>query len=530
MVNRGFALVAFALVSLHAASGSAQAPHDASRADILATSPPGPGVDTREPREHKQGEMTPASAKASAPEADQERPEPGGEPAVERANRPSDPATAGQAEQEAPRDGVSGPAAIARDAAGKSEEAAPVAQPLDPAQGPAQTPAAMSQAAGTASEEQARRPEDITITLATWQSAYNQAQQRALLEPFTEDTGYNLEVVRHGGDMSAVTAERARKGGWDLVELSAEAATRGCAEGWLASITPGALPKGVEGDSAEADYLPGALLPCAAASAAWSAVTVYDTRASLEQPPKSIAALFDLPQFPGARAFPKQAPYLLEFALMAEGVPPGDVYSVLATRAGQDRAFAKLSAIRHAIRWWENAAKALDLFAAGAPDIAEDVVMGIAFNGRVFTSVARAPGALRILWDGQIHQFNYWAIPESAPEPRAARALLRYVSLPERQARLTQWFPYGPPRKSALPLVGQHAEIDIDMAAFVPTMPRNMQTTLRFDPRFWQTHGTAIKQRFAAWLAQPKPSAPLDQLIPPTPVKAVRPRVEMTDR
>ena len=38
----------------------------------------------------------------------------------------------------------------------------------------------------------------------------------------------------------------------------------------------------------------------------------------------------------------KRSELNLEFALLADGVAPADVYTVLATQEGQDRAFAKL--------------------------------------------------------------------------------------------------------------------------------------------------------------------------------------------
>ncbi|WP_170144323.1 extracellular solute-binding protein [Dichotomicrobium thermohalophilum] len=391
----------------------------------------------------------------------------------------------------------------------------------DPAQETADETAPLAQPEPEPASQNARRPEDITLTVATWNSAYTAAQQRALFAPFTEETGHSLETVSHG-DLMRLSAEMVTAEGWDLVELDAQTARRGCDEGWLARIDAADLPASVEGDPAAADYLPGALMSCAVGSAAWSAVVVHDPRAAFEEAPQRITDLFALERFPGKRALPRQAPYVLELALLADGVPPSEIYDVLATPAGQDRAFARLSAVRHAIVWWDEASKALEPFASAGPDDIDDVVMGVAFNGRVFTSAVRARQWLRILWDGQIYRFNYWATPTSAPNAEAARRLLRFVSLPERQARLTRWFPYGPVRKSALPLVGQHAEIDLDMADFVPTMPRNMAGALRFDQAFWDEHGEALKARFAEWLKLPTPQVPADQFVPPTPVKALR--------
>lgn len=40
---------------------------------------------------------------------------------------------------------------------------------------------------------------------------------------------------------------------------------------------------------------------------------------------------------------------------MADGVAPKDVYGVLATKEGQDRAFKKLDEIKSSIQWWRRA-------------------------------------------------------------------------------------------------------------------------------------------------------------------------------
>ena len=52
--------------------------------------------------------------------------------------------------------------------------------------------------------------------------------------------------------------------------------------------------------------------------------------------------LFDLQKFPGKRALRKNPFVNLEWALIADGVPTEDVYKVLGTPEGVDRAFAKL--------------------------------------------------------------------------------------------------------------------------------------------------------------------------------------------
>ena len=63
-----------------------------------------------------------------------------------------------------------------------------------------------------------------------------------------------------------------------------------------------------------------------------------------------MADFWNTRKWPGKRGM-RQGPKLnLEIALMADGVPPGDVYKVLATPAGVDRAFAKLDQVKSLLK------------------------------------------------------------------------------------------------------------------------------------------------------------------------------------
>ena len=56
----------------------------------------------------------------------------------------------------------------------------------------------------------------------------------------------------------------------------------------------------------------------------------------------------------------RQGPKLnLELALMADGVAPDDVYKVLSTEEGVNRAFSKLDKIKPLIQWWKAGAPAV---------------------------------------------------------------------------------------------------------------------------------------------------------------------------
>ncbi|MFX5756156.1 extracellular solute-binding protein, partial [Acinetobacter baumannii] len=112
--------------------------------------------------------------------------------------------------------------------------------------------------------------------------------------------------------------------------------------------------------------------------------------------PKGWADFFDTKKIPGKRALRQGPKTTLEIALMADGVAPKDVYKVLATDEGVDRAFKKLDTIKGDLVWWKAGAQPPQWLAAG------DVVMSAAYNGRI--AAAQTEGVkLAIVWPGSLY-------------------------------------------------------------------------------------------------------------------------------
>jgi putative spermidine/putrescine transport system substrate-binding protein len=95
-----------------------------------------------------------------------------------------------------------------------------------------------------------------------------------------------------------------------------------------------------------------------------------------------MADFFNTKKFPGKRGMRKTPKANLEMALIADGVANKDVYEMLATDAGVDRAFAKLDTIKDHVVWWEAGAQPPQLLADG------EVAMTTAYNGRIFNAIA----------------------------------------------------------------------------------------------------------------------------------------------
>jgi putative spermidine/putrescine transport system substrate-binding protein len=282
---------------------------------------------------------------------------------------------------------------------------------------------------------------------------------------------------------------------WDIVDVELSDAVRGCDEGLFESIDHSILPPAPDGTAAADDFLPGTLHECAVANIVWSTIYAYDDATIGDTKPASIADFFDTEKWPGKRGMRKGPKPNLEFALMADGVPAAEVYDVLSTPEGVDRAFAKLDTIKNDIVWWEAGAQPPQLLADG------EVLMTTAYNGRIFNAVANEDKSFVIVWDGQVWDIDLWAIPKGAPNKEAALKFLAYSTDTQRLADQAKYIAYGPARKSSSPLVGKFEGKDIDMGPQMPTAPDNLSNAIQNDFEWWADNQDSLNERFNAWLA-----------------------------
>ncbi|HRO14138.1 MAG TPA: ABC transporter substrate-binding protein [Paracoccus sp. (in: a-proteobacteria)] len=339
--------------------------------------------------------------------------------------------------------------------------------------------------------------QDGRINVLTWGGDFTEAQAAAFARPFQEMTGIRVNLidsddppvpVKAQAESGNVTADLASVGNGDALRL--------CDEGLAMPIDPAILAPGVDGAPAAQDFLPGALGNCFVGTDIYSTVIAFDRSRIGPVAPSSAADFFDLARFPGRRGLSRTPEFTLELALLADGVPPAQVYPLLSTDRGLERAFAKLDSIRDRIVWWEAGAQPIQLLADG------EVAMTLAYNGRIFKAATDEGRAFEILWDGQMYEIEGWIIPRGAPHPQDALAFLVFSTSPERLADAAEQLPYGPPRRSAQALVGTYKDGRTRIAPHLPTAPANMRNALLVDPQFWADHETELRERFAAWLAR----------------------------
>lgn len=335
------------------------------------------------------------------------------------------------------------------------------------------------------------------ITVLGWGGAYTNSQIEAYHKPFTEKTG--VKVISADADNPATPIKamvEAKNVTVDVASVEYADAVRLCDEGLVEEIDTSGLPAAPDGTPAKDDFLAGMVTDCFVGTDVFATVYGYNTKSFPDGGPTTIADFFDLEKFPGKRGVKKGAKTTLEMALMADGVPAAQVYEVLSTDEGVDRAFKKLDTIKGSAVFWEAGAQPPQLLADG------EVVMSTGWNGRLFNAAVADGQPIKIIWDGQVYEPEGWVIPKGAPNKDQALEFVAFSTSTEPLAKAAEWVSYGPTRKSSAPLVGNFMKDGTTpMPPNLPTSPENLGNALLSSYEFWVDHDSELNERYNAWLA-----------------------------
>ena len=331
------------------------------------------------------------------------------------------------------------------------------------------------------------------LTITTRPGSYGRAQASAQIRPYGAQKLVDVRFAPWDGEIAEVDrAVSSRKFKSDVIDFELPRAVEACEKGLLEKIDAGSLPPGADGTPASADFVPGAIGPCWVGSMVYSQVMVFSPR--LRRAPTALADFFDRQKFPGRRALSRASPkYNLEMALLADGVAPGEIYRMLETPEGLDRAFAKLEALRPI--WAHDSVGALRWLANG------QAVMATALNGDVYETSMKefAPG---IIWDHQLYEFDVLAIPFGNPNKKRAMDFIAFATGSAPLAGVASAVPYGPARRSSLALVKNDSDLKIPMRPWLPTAPENFRNAFPVNIAWWRQHEAALTSRWREFVSR----------------------------
>lgn len=318
------------------------------------------------------------------------------------------------------------------------------------------------------------------LTVVSWGGPYQDAQRKFMFGPFIEESGIKLTDTYWEGGVGALrTKVRGGNNDWDVVQVESEELGIGCDEGLFEHFDVGR-------SGGPDRFLPGMVNDCGVAAVIYNLVLAYDN-AKQGTKPENWAAFFDTKAFPGKRAVRNGPKWNLEIALLADGVPADQVYKVLSTPEGVDRAFAMYDKIKDSLIFWKTGAQPVQMLASG------DVVMTTAFNSRITASNEQNGSNFGIVWRDSIYTKDSWVIMKGTPKLDESYKFLEFATRAAPQAALPEFNRSGPSNKDAPGL------IDAKYLHDLPSNPDNFKVAVPEDPSFWIDNFDDLNDRWNRW-------------------------------
>ena len=335
------------------------------------------------------------------------------------------------------------------------------------------------------------------ITVVSWGGAYTASQQKAYGDTWE---GGNINWENYNGGLGEVRAQvEAENVNWDIVDVLPHEGRVGCDEGLFEELPRDKFTPAPDGTSMDDDIVIEVPNDCVVPQIFWSYMAFYDEKTFPDEKPTTIADFFDIEKFPGKRGIHTWPNALIEMALLADGVAVPDIYDVMDTEEGIDRAFAKLDTIKDDVVFWSSGAKPLEFVKSG------ETALALAYNGRVGAAILSEGESFVPIWDGQVLEEEWLVMIKGTENYDEALDFLIHASAPEQQAGQAKWINYGPMRKSGMDIIKANEPFyntGVDIMPHMPNREEVMDRSVFADPEWWADNGAEVAERYTAWMAQ----------------------------
>ncbi|MFI1508805.1 ABC transporter substrate-binding protein [Streptomyces sp. NPDC020597] len=307
---------------------------------------------------------------------------------------------------------------------------------------------------------------------------YGQANRKAIYDPFTEETGIQINVVNilHPQMLTQMKAGRPMFDAMDidmllLMYFQQQGASEELDYDRLKNAENSGIAKSL-------------LASHGVGKNYWASVLAYRTDAFAGKGPETWAEFWDTRAFPGGRALQSSMDYPeLEFALIADGVPLDKLYPL-----DVDRAFKALNEIKDSVRtFWDSGAAPGELLERN------EVVASSAWNGRLGDPIQRGV-PLACAWNGARRQCSGYGIPKGAANPDAAYRLIDFALRPEVQAGFARIYPSGPVVPAA------YGHLSEATATNLPSTPGHLLSGFDLNIEWWLQNRNSVAKRWQEWV------------------------------
>ncbi|TBU86244.1 ABC transporter substrate-binding protein [Phytopseudomonas dryadis] len=314
-----------------------------------------------------------------------------------------------------------------------------------------------------------------TLVVANWGGDAVPAFETSY-KGFSEASGLRLMIDGSGPSEGALKTQVSSGAvRWDVCDGEMYSAYRLGAEGFLTPIDYSVVDKSLIGYGDVHDF--------GLANYTYSYVIGYDRQRFGDNPPKSWADFWDVKKYPGKRTLYKWMSANLECALLADGVPPEQLYPL-----DVDRALRKIEELMpHVLTHWSTGAESQQLLRDG------EVSMAQMWHTRAELVKRDTGGRVDWSFDDGIVSPSVWMVPKNNPAgTKAAMAFIAYALRPEVQALLMEVYNMGPVDLKANELLSP------ELQRINPTAPENLSKQVSLNNRWHAEHYGAALERYLA--------------------------------
>jgi putative spermidine/putrescine transport system substrate-binding protein len=314
---------------------------------------------------------------------------------------------------------------------GGAATSAPTTAASAPASVEASAPASAPASAAASAACNPPKQEGVTLSFVSFGGVYQEAQRKAWLEPYTALTGVQFTEDENSSNATIKSQVEAGQVTWDVVDVGNDFgldANKDLLEPLDFSLIP-------RDELNEKLGISDWRIP----DITYGVVLAYNTDKTAGKVPEGWADYFDTAKIPGKRGFWDYSEGgMFEFALMADGVKPADLYPL-----DLDRATKKLNTIKNDLVPWSTGADSQSLIGSG------EVAMTMIWNGRGWSAKNIDKKPVEIQWNQQIVTADYLVVPKGSPNKDAAMKFIAYTACAANNAGPSQYIPYGPTNKNS---------------------------------------------------------------------------------
>jgi putative spermidine/putrescine transport system substrate-binding protein len=316
--------------------------------------------------------------------------------------------------------------------------------------------------------------EGTTMTFVSYGGAYQEAQRKGFLQPYSQLTGVQFNE-EEGTDYAKIKSQvEAGQVTWDVVDVGNDFGLDANAD-LLEPLDYNLIAKDQILEGFAGTYRVGDMT--------YGVALAYNTEKTAGKAPTGWVDFFDLQKFPGKRGFWKYATGgVLEFALMADGVDPKELYPL-----DVDRAFKKLDTIKSEIVWWDTGAQSQERIGSG------EVALTMIWNGRGWSAKNTDKKPVEIVWNQQFLTADFLVVPKGSPNKDVAMEFIAWATCANNNAAPSKFIPYGPTNKFSTPDPSHVSDLAVSNVD---------ESTAYFDDAYLVENFDELDAKFQAWLGQ----------------------------